>query len=89
MKHVFRATKLGWDEEKEGIWFDADKYSKEEAIAQFKPYEGVTQKGYPYTGYEYKGEKYHDFVYAGKYEDDDLPQNDGDIFKHLLDKLKK
>lgn len=23
MRHVFRATKIGWDKEQEGIWFDS------------------------------------------------------------------
>lgn len=22
MRHVFKATKIGWDEEQEGVWFD-------------------------------------------------------------------
>lgn len=56
MRHVFKATKIGWDEEQEGVWFDSDFYSKEEAEAEFKPYQGTTQRGYPYTGYEYDGE---------------------------------
>ena len=29
MKHLFRATKIGWEKEKEGVWFDSDAYSKE------------------------------------------------------------
>jgi len=28
MKHLFKATKLGWAEEKEGIWFDSDYYPR-------------------------------------------------------------
>ena len=44
MKHVFKATKLGWASEKEGVWFDSKYYTKEEAQAQFKPYKGVTQR---------------------------------------------
>ena len=51
-------------------------YSKEEAEAEFKPYQGTTQRGYPYTGYEYDGEQYHDVTYMGEFDDDDLPQND-------------
>ena len=35
MKHLFRATKIGWEKEKEGVWFDSDAYSKEEAEAEF------------------------------------------------------
>lgn len=65
MRHVFRATKMGWGKEKEGIYFDAKYYTKEEAIAEFKPFQGTTQKGYPYTGYEYDGQKYHDVTYGG------------------------
>lgn len=74
MRHVFKATKIGWDEEQEGVWFDSDFYSKEEAEAEFKPYQGTTQRGYPYTGYEYDGEQYHDVTYMGEFDDDDLPQ---------------
>lgn len=44
MRHVFKATKIGWDEEQEGVWFDSDFYSKEEAEAEFKPYQGTTQR---------------------------------------------
>lgn len=35
MKHVFKATKLGW--EKEGIGFDSDDYTAQEAKDEFKP----------------------------------------------------
>jgi len=84
MRHVFRATKLGWDKEQEGVWFDSDHYTKEEAEAEFVPYEGTTQRGYPYTGYEYDGTKYHDVHYLGEYEDDDMPQNNDDYIEHLL-----
>ena len=76
MRHVFKATKIGWHEEQERVWFDSDFYSKEEAEAEFKPYQGTTQRGYPYTGYEYDGEQYHDVTYMGEFDDDDLPQND-------------
>lgn len=56
MRHVFKGKKLGWGDDKtEGVWFDADHYTKEEAEAEFKPYQGVTQRGYDYTGYEYDG----------------------------------
>lgn len=84
MRHVFKATKIGWDEEKEGVWFDSDHYTKEEAEAAFKPYQGTTQRGYPYTGYEYDGQKYHDVTYLGEFEDDEMPRNDDDWFKSLL-----
>lgn len=45
MRHVFKAQKLGYGDDKtEGVWFDADDYTKEEAEAEFRPYQGVTQK---------------------------------------------
>ncbi len=80
MRHVFRATKMGWDKEREGIWFDSSQYTEEEARKQFKEYEGVTPRGYPYTGYEYDGQKYHDIQYLGEYEDDKMPRDDIDIW---------
>lgn len=88
MKHVFRATKIGWKKEQEGIWFDADEYTEEEAKAEFKPYKGITQRGYPYTGYEYDGKKYHDVKYLGKYEDNNMPKNNGDYMEQCLKRLK-
>ena len=84
MRHVFRATRIGWDQEQEGVWFDSDHYTKEEAEAEFKPYQGTTQQGYPYTGYEYDGQKYHDYSYLGEYEDDQMPQNNEDYIRSLL-----
>ena len=89
MKHVFRATRLGWAEEKDAIWFDSDYYSKEEAEANLKPYDGITQGGYPYTEYEYDGQKYHDYMYLGEFEDDETPRNDEDFIHTLLNGLKK
>ena len=88
MRHVFKATKLGWTEEKEGVWFDSDHYTKEEAIAQFRPYKGETQRGYPYTGYEYDGQKYHDVKYLGEFEDDNMPKNDFDVLDAILGLFK-
>lgn len=82
MKHLFKATKLGWAKEQEAIWFDADEYTEEEAKEQIKTYQGVTQRGYDYTGYEFDGQQYHDVTYLGEFEDDNLPQNDFDLFLH-------
>lgn len=79
MRHVFKATQIGWDSKKEGIWFDADLYTREEAEAQLKPYHAFTQRGYPYTGYEFDGQKYHDYSYVGLYEDDKMPKDDSEI----------
>ena len=84
MRHVFVATKLGYDKEKEGIWFDADEYTEEEAKAQFKTYKGITQRGYSYTGYEYDGQKFHDVTYLGKYKDDEMPKNNMEYLDSLI-----
>lgn len=89
MKHVFKATKIGWEEEKEGVWFDSDQYSKEDAESEFKPYQGTTQRGYSYTGYEYDGQKYHDVTYLGEFNDDEFPHNDGELLNSVLKKIKK
>ena len=78
MRHVFKATKLGWEREQEGIRFDSSYYSKEEAEAEIKSYEGITQRGYPYMGYEWDGQKYHDVRYIGEFEDDDMPGYSGE-----------
>ena len=88
MKHLFRATKIGWAKEQEGVWFDSEHYTKEEAEAEFKTYEGTTQKGYPYTGYEFDGQKYHDVTYLGEFEDDSLPKNNDEYIDSLLKKKK-
>jgi hypothetical protein len=85
MKHLFKATKMGWAKEKEGVWFDSDDFTVEEAKQEFKEYQGTTDRGYPYTGYEYDGQKYHDVTYLGEFKDDELPHSDTD----LLDILSK
>ena len=84
MKHLFRATKPGWAQEQEGVWFDTNEYTKEEAKSQFKRYEGTTQKGYPYTGFEYDGQKYHDVTYLGEFEDDKLPKDTNGLIDMIL-----
>ena len=80
MRHVFKATKLGWDEEKEGVWFDSDYYTKEEAEEQFVPYVDKSPiSGFIYTAYKFGGQRYHDYEYLGEFEDDDMPQNDTEL----------
>lgn len=85
MKHVFRAKKMGWDEEQEFVWFDANLYTKDEAEAAFRRYEASNKRGYGYTYYVYDGTKYYSYAYVGLYEDDKLPRNDQDIIDHLLE----
>lgn len=88
MKHLFKTTKIGWRKEKEGTWFDSDYYSKEDAEAEFKPYQGTTKQGYSYTGYRYDGQEYHDVTYLGEFSDDELPHNDGELIDLILKKNK-
>ena len=90
MYHLFRATLLGYDREQEGIYFDANHYSREEAEAQFKPYDGVTQRGYPYTGYEFGGSKYHDVSYIGEFPNKkSMPKNNDEYLDYLIAKGRK
>ncbi|MBQ6482236.1 MAG: hypothetical protein IJI45_14050 [Anaerolineaceae bacterium] len=84
MRHLFRATKMGWNKEQEGIWFDSNQYTKEEAEAEFKPYQGITQRGYDYIGYECNGQKYHDFTYLGEFPDDAMPRNNFELIDCFL-----
>ena len=46
MKHLFKATKMGWAKEKEGIYFDSSTFTAEEAKQEFKEYHGTTDRGY-------------------------------------------
>ena len=73
-KHVFKATRIGWKQEEDIIWFDADVYSREEAEAQLEPYQGHTFDGWPYTGYRFDGVDYHHYEYLGNLEDDEMPE---------------
>lgn len=89
MVHLFRATPIGYNKGKEGVWFDSAKFSREEAEAQFVPYEGTTQRGYPYTGYEYGGKKYHDYQYLGEFENNKMPKDDIEFMDAWIQRIKK
>lgn len=89
MNHLFRAKRMGYEEERDGIYFDANHYSLEEATAQFKPFQGISQKGFPYTGYEYGGVKYHDFQYLGEFPENEMPRNDDEYIEFLLKRNKR
>lgn len=89
MNHLFRAKRMGYEEKRDGIYFDANLYSLEEAIAQFKPFQGISQKGYPYTGYEYKGVKYHDFQYLGLFPKKAMPRDDNEYLDALLKRNRR
>lgn len=84
MKHVFKAQKLGWEKEKEGVWFDADKYTVEEARAQFEPHHREVLKNNHWvdsTEYRFDGQTYHKVSYVGTFEDDNLPTCDEDLYR--------
>ena len=87
MNHVFIATKIGWKEEQEIVYFDSTYYTKEEAESQFVPYEGITERGYPYTGFKFDGQKYHHFKYIGEFEDDNMPHSIDDIWDYNLGRI--
>ena len=74
--HVFKAKLLGYGDNYEGIWFDADCYSKESAESQFVECTGYTTKAngdsYPYTYYEYDGKKYYKVYYIGLFDKDNI-----------------
>lgn len=94
MKHLFRVQHFGFDKEKEGIWFDADHYSEEEAKDKFEPITKTTLKNnhnVDYTAYRFKdtGEEFYDVKYLGKFEDDDMPHNDKDLLGSILGAFKK
>lgn len=89
MKHLFRATKFGWEKESDAIWFDSSVYTKEQAEAEFKQFSGTTQRGYPYVGYEYDGQRYYKIVYLGEFEDDGLPRNNNELCAAIIAKRKK
>ncbi len=89
MKHVILAIRMGWDEEKEVITFDADQFTKEEAMAQFEEYIGRKDGIYPYTAYQYNGTKYYKIQYIGKVADNKVPRNEKEIQYYLLKKPLK
>lgn len=67
-KHVFQAVELGWNKEPTLILFDAEKFSRADAEAQFKPVERTTVRNdrlVLYTAYEYENVMYHRFCYRG------------------------
>lgn len=89
MYHLFRATRLGYKQDRDGIYFDSKRFTKEQAEAQFKPYNGITQRGFPYVGFEYDGIKYHDYQYLGEFSKKNMPHNDNDYLDYLLNKRRK
>ncbi len=77
MKHVFQCKLQGWNNEYDIVWFDAQHYTKEQALAKFEEKQGWTVKAngkdYPYTYWEYDGVKYYSVTYMGLLSDDEMP----------------
>ena len=69
MWNIFRAKKKRRDKKK-CLGLNTDDHTKEEVLAEFKPYEGKTQNGFLYSGYEFDGRKYYGFYYLSEFPDD-------------------
>lgn len=75
-RHVFKVIHQGWDKTAEGIWFDADDYTEEEAKAQFQEVQKESFKNdhwVTYTAYDYQGELFYDVQYLGVFDEDNMP----------------
>lgn len=75
-RHVFKCKKLGWGNDYEGVWFDADYYTREEAYDQFEKVEHETVKNnhvVPYAAYEYDGQLYYSIRYMGVFDENEMP----------------
>lgn len=77
MHHVFRADVKGQAKVLDGVWFEADEYTREDAKAQFRR----TTDG----GYERCGEIYSDVTYLGIFREDRMPQTDSECAQALID----
>lgn len=72
--HIISTKCIGWEQKYDYYTFPTDKFSKEDAIDQFKPMQKETMKNnkwYPYTAYEYNGVLYHSIIYSGT-EDEEV-----------------
>ena len=69
--HVISAKRMGWDNGDrtyEHFFFPVDKFTPEDALAQFQKVQKQTLKNnswYPYTAYEYDGEVFYSIQYCG------------------------
>ncbi len=73
--HIISAKKIGYDAGYDYIPFPADQYTRESAMAQFKPVTKETLKNnnwYPYTAYEYDGETYYSIQYSGLADEEEF-----------------
>lgn len=80
--HVVSAKRMGWDNGDrtyEYFFFPTDRYSKEDAMAQFSPIEKWTEKNnhwVPYTAYEYDGEIFYSIIYSGIADESEIKNRD-------------
>ena len=66
--HVISAKKMGWDSGYDYIFFPADEFTSDSAMAQFSRVEKEALKNnhwVSYTAYEYDGETYYSIQYSG------------------------
>ena len=89
MKHVILAIPMGWDKNKQVITFDADQFTREEAMAQFEEFNGRKDGMHLYTAYKYNGTKYYKIQYIGKVPDNKVPRNEKEAEYYLLRKPLK
>ncbi len=74
--HVISAKRMGWETIYDYHFFPVDEFTKEDALAQFRPVQNETMKNngnwYPYTAYEYDGQTYHSIIYSGIEDEDKI-----------------
>ncbi len=86
MRYIFKGTKKNGAEE--GIFFDSDEFTREEAESNFTPY-SKTSRGRTEEGLEYDGQKYKEVEYIGKFDDFDLPCSDAEVVIKQIEKVRK
>ncbi|MCD8336247.1 MAG: hypothetical protein LUD18_03055 [Lachnospiraceae bacterium] len=74
--HMISAKRMGWEQIYDYYAFPTDKFTKEEAQAQFTPVKKETLKNnnrwYEYTAYDIQGTTYYKTIYDGVYDEDEL-----------------
>lgn len=74
--HMISAKRMGWDQMYDYYPFPTNKYTKESALAMFRPVTKETMKDngqwYEYTAYEFEGETYYNIIYNGIFDESNL-----------------
>ncbi len=68
MNHLFKGHNVNG--KYEGIFFDEEKYSREDAENEMLTEEGL---------YSFDGQLYDEMEYQGRFYDDNMPKNDADV----------